>query len=163
MKLALSKFTRRLAFFFAILVIAAFLVMPVLAQGETPPEVPGLELTAQQLVLVGLITSALVAFVRLLIELLSKQNLALPDWVMQAIVYAVSGGVAYLWFPPTLPALPTVPPGSELPDIVALYNTYISTLLTALSAFFVVAHLFYRWFIKKVRENLIRKLVSPAR
>jgi len=158
----LSKFTRRFLLLFAVVLIAASLVIPVLAQGETPPEVPGLELTVQQLVLVGLITSALVAFLRFLVELLSKKNLVLPDWVMQAIVYLVSGVVAYLWFPPTLPALPTIPPGSELPDIVALYNTFLATLLTALSAFFVVAHLFYNWFIKKVRENLVRKLVRPA-
>lgn len=142
----------------AVLLLTIF-VLPVMAQGETPPEIPGLDLTVNQLVLVGIITSALVTVVRFVWEFFAKKKIEVPDWVMQLLVYVVSGAVALLWFPPSLPPLPQLPAGAELPEIVDAYNVFLGSLLTTLSGFLVVAHLFYKWFIQKVRENLGKKFM----
>lgn len=155
------KIQKLLPVLLLVFVLSLLFVVPVLAQGEVP-EVPGLDLTVAQLFWVGLITSGLVVVLRFVLGFLAKQQIDPPDWVLQLIVYIVSGAVAYLWFPPAVPSLPQIPSGAEVPEIVNAYNAFVAALISSLSGFFVTAHLLYKAFIKHIRDQLAKKFY-PAR
>lgn len=115
-------------------------------------------LTAEQLLLIGFIASALVIFFRLVIEVMAKMKLQLSDLWMRIIVYVVSGGVAYLWFPPAVPPLPDF--FGEFPGIVVNVLDFAARLFTVLSVFFVVAHSIYELLLRKVK-NAIGAVLLP--
>jgi hypothetical protein len=138
----------------AAIVLFAF-ATPVLAMGAAQ-EIDGVTLDAAQVILVGLIASALTTAFRLIYEFASKQNFTVPDWVMQLIVGGVSFGVAWLWFPPVLPDLPAF--GADFAENAVIATNYLSSLFVALAAEFVVAHIFYKWFVERIQHGLEGRL-----
>jgi uncharacterized membrane protein len=110
-------------------------------------------LTADQIVVVGLVATILLNVLRLAYEFAAKQKFAIPELGMQAIVMIVSGVLAYLWYPLILPIRPVLA-GADTPTIIQLILKYVSDWIILLGAFFAVSHFFYRLLIKRIKDGL---------
>lgn len=109
-----------------------------------------MQLSIEQLAFVSIVASALVAVLRLIYEVAKKESFQVPDWVMLALVYVASFGLAVLWFPQTLPHLPVF--STDFVGSVALGLTYAGQLLTMLTAYAAAAAIIYDALLFKVKE-----------
>lgn len=107
-------------------------------------------LTPSQVAAVGTLASFLVLLFRWLYEMLAKRKVTLPDLVMVLIVYAVSLGLAILWYPQTLPALPVFA-GLDAPALTLAALQYAGSWITVLSIYVGWASIIYAVLFEKVK------------
>lgn len=107
-------------------------------------------LTEVQLFVIATVASAMVWTLKL-----TKFQLS-PGW-LTALVYVVSGALAFLFAPVTLPPLP---PFVDLASFVPGLFTWFGDLLPILSAFVGFATLVYNVLLKAVLEKYVRPLFA---
>ena len=105
-------------------------------------------LTEAQLVIVGLIASALTWVLKLIIS----RGYNPPREQMAIGLYVVSFAVAILFTPMTFPAFP---PFVDAPTFVAALLNYIVMLLTLATPVVGVAYLVYNIFLKRVLDGTV--------
>ena len=114
-------------------------------------------LTTMQLAFVSIAASVLVIVLRFVYEIAKQRSFDVPDWVMLGLVYLASLGLAILWFPQSLPALPVFPP--EPLGMIGAALMFAGQLLTVLTAYAAAAAFIYDVLLVKVKDALGQLLV----
>lgn len=109
-------------------------------------------LTETQLIVIGLLASALVWTLKL-----TKFQLS-AGW-LTAIVYVIAGSLAFIFAPV---ALPGMPPFIDMATFIPALLAWFSSLLIPLSAFVGFATLIYNALLKAVLEKYVLPLVVRA-
>lgn len=118
-----------------------------------------LELSPEQVIVLGFVASALTLVLRLLYEAFTKAKVTLPRWAMLTLVYAVAQVLALLWFPQVFPPLPvfTGDPAVDLKTVAE----FVLSFSTSLSAVLGFAHFIYVWLIERVKVP-IGQFIAPS-
>jgi hypothetical protein len=147
-------------FYFALAILGLMLLMasPAFALSPSHDEgVPGLNLTAAQILIVGFCVTGFVSLFRLAIELTTKAKIAWRDEYMQAIVYIAGGVLAWVFYPQTLPLWPDF--GPDLGQNIQIFmNAWLVPMYAVLSAWFLTATLLYKFIIQGVYNGLGRAI-----
>lgn len=133
------KVSKSLYLLILVIVLLTVAAAPMRQSGEPA-------LTEAQLVIVGLVASALTWIYKLIVSRgyqLSREHVAIA-------LYVVSFLVAILFTPLALPAFP---PFADAPSFIAALLTYIAMLLTLATPVVGVAYLVYNIFLKRVLDN----------
>lgn len=107
-----------------------------------------MELTEWQMILVGILASALLWILRLL----TAKGWAPSKSTVAIALYVISFGLAAVF---AGPALPGFPPFSDAPTFVAALFAWIGQLLALASPIAGLAYLIYNILLKKVLEGLV--------
>lgn len=118
------------------------------------------ELTPEQLIIIGLVASALTMIIRFIVELARKAKVDLPVWFQNVVVFIAGGVLAYLWMPTALPPLPV--PSGEIGADVLMYLSYAATVLAALTLTMSFAVFIYRALLERMKPAVRRLLHIPA-
>lgn len=140
--------------FFAVLMLVllatVLFAMPVLAQGETPPDPV---LTTVQLFVIGAVASALVWG----IKALKKRGTTIASGWLTIGVYVISFGLAFAFAPL---ALPPFPPFADAVTFVQALLNYISALLIPISALAGAATLVYNVLLKRILDGIGERVTT---
>ena len=141
------KASKRLFGLFVLLTVVVMLTVAAapMRQGGEPT------LTEAQLVIVGLVASALTWIYKLIVSRgyqISREHMAIG-------LYVISFIVAILFTPLTFPAFP---PFTDAPTFVAALLNYVAVLLTLAAPIVGVAYLVYNIFLKRVLDGTAAKL-----
>lgn len=134
---------------------AVLLVVPLLLMASAPMvQEPGGGLTEGQLMIIGLVASAIVW----LLKLLASQGYNPPKEAVAVGLYVVSFLLA-IGFTPV--AIPPFPPFSDAPTFVAALLSYAGQLLALAAPVVGIAYLIYNVLLKRILETVKAK-VSKA-
>lgn len=114
-----------------------------------------MELSPEQLFVIGLVASVAVWLLRLL----ARNGKQLPDAVLTSGVYVASGLLALFFAAPILPAFP---PFVDLASFVPALLEWAGELIVVLSAFVGFAGLVYQALLKKVLEGMAVRVKALA-
>jgi branched-subunit amino acid transport protein len=111
------------------------------------------ELSPEQILILGLAASILTMLFRFVGELLAKQQISLPEWVWNTIVFGVALVFALLWMPAVFPSFP--PPIGDPSVDLPLFFAWLGNVLAVLTSSTSFAIVIYKYLISKVRAALV--------
>jgi len=142
---------RSLSVLLLIVLFVAFSTMAFVPVGIVHAQAGGTELSGSQLVIIGLIASAITWVIKVLVQ----KGYQPKKEVVAIALYVVSFFAAILFSPLVFPAFP---PFSDAPTFVAAVFTYIGLLLAVASPVVGMAYLIYNVLLKRVLDAAVAKL-----